>query len=711
MQDSQAGLSTQSELHYRRPFRLASIWIRRAAFGLILLLLLFSVLAGTGENLHARMLQLGTALWDNYVVLRADLPRPTCDADFNPQERLQQLEQEFAGSHSDEDLFAETFDRESTRQSLENQRAVCQSSHAAYKLNQTRVDVFVRIFRTVEQGLASLSLFAISQQHLVLMLLLLLAAVMATVQQHHIAFRAIITQSDHYVSVTAQMLAAVCLLLSALAFYQGGQASGIEVQRPELIVILVTGSAVLLLINLWQLVFSKPALVGRGNPLQALLAIPIYCYMLLGASCHFMLVEGHAAGVAIYFTQLFQMSGLYLSIALYIWVGMLLKQTQLGAKLFAVFVPWRLPPELLAFVMIALMAVPTAYTGASGIIIIAMGATVYQELRRIGTRRQLALAVTAMTGSSGVVLRPCLLIVGIAMLNKEVVTDELFYWGLRVFLLSQVIFLGYALLVKTGPLFAAQGGRAWQDCFRRLPPLLPYVVLTALIAVFYAGVLDAHLDEFSAPIILPVLVLAYLWYERRTRHGRQHQVGVFTADASPGAAETMEHSNSLRRALGQSVSGAGVQIGALLMLMGCSFTVGGILEHGAGSSGLPEAFSSPLVAMLWLTLFLIVIGMLMDPFGALILVSGTLAPVAYSNGIDPVHFWMTCLVAFELGYLTPPVALNHLLTRQVVGAEEVALAAKEGSNFYYRHERILLPLLVMTTTLAVVAFGPLLLAL
>jgi TRAP-type C4-dicarboxylate transport system permease large subunit len=308
-------------------------------------------------------------------------------------------------------------------------------------------------------------------------------------------------------------------------------------------------------------------------------------------------------------------------------------------------------------------------------------------------------------------LRPCLLIVGIAMLNKEVVTDELFYWGLRVFLLSQVIFLGYALLVKTGPLFAAQGGRAWQDCFRRLPPLLPYVVLTALIAVFYAGVLDAHLDEFSAPIILPVLVLAYLWYERRTRHGRQHQVGVFTADASPGAAETMEHSNSLRRALGQSVSGAGVQIGALLMLMGCSFTVGGILEHGAGSSGLPEAFSSPLVAMLWLTLFLIVIGMLMDPFGALILVSGTLAPVAYSNGIDPVHFWMTCLVAFELGYLTPPVALNHLLTRQVVGAEEVALAAKEGSNFYYRHERILLPLLVMTTTLAVVAFGPLLLAL
>ena len=98
----------------------------------------------------------------------------------------------------------------------------------------------------------------------------------------------------------------------------------------------------------------------------------------------------------------------------------------------------------------------------------------------------------------------------------------------------------------------------------------------------------------------------------------------------------------------------------------------------------------------------------MDPFGALVLVSFFIAPVAYSHGIEPIHFWMTCLVAFELGYLSPPVSLNHLLTRQVVGDEEVSLALEEGDTFYYRHERILLPLLVMSTTLVIVAFGPLL---
>ncbi len=67
---------------------------------------------------------------------------------------------------------------------------------------------------------------------------------------------------------------------------------------------------------------------------------------------------------------------------------------------------------------------------------------------------------------------------------------------------------------------------------------------------------------------------------------------------------------------------------------------------------------------------------------------------------------MTCLIAFNLGYLTHPVGLSHLLTRQVVGVVVLALAVSEGTNFYHRHERLLLPLLVTTTILLVVFFDP-----
>ena len=99
-------------------------------------------------------------------------------------------------------------------------------------------------------------------------------------------------------------------------------------------------------------------------------------------------------------------------------------------------------------------------------------------------------------------------------------------------------------------------------------------------------------------------------------------------------------------------------------------------------------------------------------FGAVVLVSGTLAPIAYDNGIDPLHFWMMVLVAFELGYLLPPVALNQLLARQVLGVEEMDTADNEVKSepFFRRYERYILPVIVMTIGMLVVAYGPLIVA-
>ena len=66
---------------------------------------------------------------------------------------------------------------------------------------------------------------------------------------------------------------------------------------------------------------------------------------------------------------------------------------------------------------------------------------------------------------------------------------------------------------------------------------------------------------------------------------------------------------------------------------------------------------------------------------------------------------MMVLVAFELGYLTPPVAINHLLARQVIG-EDSWVEKDETTGFLRRYEHIILPMAVMTTALILVAFVP-----
>ena len=122
----------------------------------------------------------------------------------------------------------------------------------------------------------------------------------------------------------------------------------------------------------------------------------------------------------------------------------------------------------------------------------------------------------------------------------------------------------------------------------------------------------------------------------------------------------------------------------------------------------PAIFSSPEMCMGFLMIVLVILGMFMEPLGAIFLVSGTLAPIAYNNGIDPIHFWVMVLMSFEVGYLMPPVALNQLLARHVVGDAVIAKADKEVAHlsFYRRYERWILPNIVMVAALVIVGWGP-----
>ena len=659
----------------------------------VLLLLLTTVLAGTSENINAQLLKLGLSIWDNYFILRGEAPSPTCDPNVNVDDRLKELSAQFKAENSGFSLIEDEFDAESAKISLVKQLKVCQKKHLDAEIYQEEYSFSVASFAMLESAFAKISLFSINHQKTILILLLMLCANYATWKAEHIAFRSIHSKLDHIFSYSTQLIASLALCVSSLSFFVGSLDSGTKLSSPQLLIILALGGAVMALIAFFRLLRIPTVLNKQVHIFHALLTVPIHTWMLLAASYHFLINEQHLPGIAVYFTQIFHLTNLHLAIALYIWVGMLLKETALPPKLFAVFTPWKLPPELLAVVAILLMAVPTAYTGASGIIIIAMGAVAYQELRRIGTRRQLALAVTAMTGSSGVVLRPCLLVVGIAILNKEVLSDELFYWGSRVFMLTLVVFTFFVLLTKQSSINLPKFSEAFKPSLHKVKDLLPYAAILAFFMVLFAFLLDAYLDEFSAPILLPIILIAIVFYEHRRRLS---------------CSSNLESTPKLQTTFDKSIRHSAVQIGALLMLMACSFTVGGIIERTGGSFSFPEGFDSVILAMCAIVVFLVFIGMIMDPFGALILVSVVIAPVAYEQGIEPIHFWMTCLVAFELGYLTPPVSLNHLLTKQVVGSREVELALEEGHNFYYRHERILLPLLVMSTTLVIVAFGPLL---
>lgn len=662
----------------------------------VFILLLAVVIAGNAGQFHTRLLHLGEYFWQDYFLLRADIPTPACNPNADIESQLTKLEAQAANQDELEALFeSEPFDQDAARESLQENRKICSGKHKLAKQNQRRITTPVIIFRTLETSTAFFSVYAFKMQRMILLLMLFICAITCTVKQQHIAFKPVITTYDHLVSTLAQCFANGCLLLSAWFYSKSIYQSATIIEHAEVYLLLIVGFSSLVIINLYQLFNPKKQFKQEGSFYHALLSIPLYVFMAGFAANYFFLMEEHWAGLAIFFSLLIDQAGLFLNIGLYIWVGMLLKRTQLGELVFNVFIPWRLSPELLAVVAIIVMALPTAYTGASGIIIIAMGSIVYEQLINAGARRQMALAATAMTGSAGVVLRPCLLVVLIAALNKEVVTDQLFDWGLKTFMTTIVVFLFFVLLTKCEKIRVASVKEAFKPFIQALLPLLPYISIVFLIVFAYDYCLKVSMDEFSAPIILPIIILCLIVYESCIHSAIQK---------NKAERKSLIFEHSIRMASSE----ASVHIGALLMLMALSFVMGGVIERSGLLNDIPNTFSSVWLTLSFLVVVLVGIGMIMDPFGAVVLVTGTLAQIAYTNGINPVHFWMIALVSFELGYLTPPVALNHLLTRQMIGYEEAAKAALEGGNFWYRHEKILLPMVTMGSTLLLVSIIPVL---
>ncbi len=747
------------------------------------ILILFTVIfLGTGEYIHSQLLKLGESQWDQYFVLRTDIANPDCNANPDVNAEVDRIVREAELGAADElDMFAADVDPVSIRQSVEGSRDMCREKWAIARSNQERVTPGVRVYREIETGVAKLVTFVGQYKQLLLCWLVMICAVTTTLTRHHIGLRNAVTARDYYTAASMQLIAHAVLMFSEISYRNAELQSiteGIQVQFFYLHGWWIAGFGMLGLVSIYQLLNPPKNLAPGGNFGHAFLSVPLYAYMAIFASLQFWVIPAisklsgaevtttpYYQGIGVYLSQMMELSGLFLSLALYIWIGMLLKQTRLIELFFDTIRPWKLSPELMCFVVLVLAAWPTAYTGASGIFVIVAGAVIYSELMRNKARRTLALAATAMSGSMGVVLAPCLLVVIIAALSKDVTTGEIYHYGFMIYLLTAVLFLIVSQLSRTEPTRVAPLAVALPQSIKAMGPLVPYVVIIAATLGVYSMVFDQKLNEFSAPFILPVIFIAVLLYDKSGawianlssgivlvgvalkgyllitsttdlsgfgtffelfvallklaiaawlaviafRHAKEWEQARRAARRA-SREEAADRRQPIELALREATNETTGHIGALLMLMALSVSIGGTIER----SHVMDLF--PIMDSVWgtmtvLVICMIVIGMIMDPYGAVILVNATIAQVAFQAGIDPLHFWLFALLSFELGYLTPPVALNHLLTRHLIGDEDVQLAKAEaraaGRGFWYQHERYLMPVTIMFIALMIIAYGPL----
>lgn len=291
-------------------------------------------------------------------------------------------------------------------------------------------------------------------------------------------------------------------------------------------------------------------------------------------------------------------------------------------------------PGGLAVVALVACAVFTAFTGASGVTIVAMGGLLFPALLREGYNRKFTLGLITASGSIGLLFPPSLPII-IYGYVASVQIDKLFLAGILPGFLLLGLLAGYAWYVgrKEGiqtPRHSLAAVRvALREAAWEIP--LPLIVLGGI----YGGLITVQ--EAAALTALYALIVEVFIYK----------------DIPLG---------KLPEIFAESVS----LVGGILVIIMCSFGFVNYLIDAEVPmrilAWMQNYISSKYTFLLILNLFLLVVGCLMDIFSALIVVVPLIAPVAVGFGVDPVHLGIVFLTNLEIGYLTPPVGLNLFIS-------------------------------------------------
>lgn len=290
-------------------------------------------------------------------------------------------------------------------------------------------------------------------------------------------------------------------------------------------------------------------------------------------------------------------------------------------------------PGGLAVVALAACALFTAFTGASGVTIVALGALLYPALRDAGYEERFNLGLITTSGSLGLLFAPSLPLILYGIV-AEVRVDRMFIAGI----------LPGVLMLALLSLWSVRAGRSVQRAASQP-------------TAFSWSEVFVSLKESMWEIPLPVIVLGgvYSGYFAVSEAAAVTAVYVFVV-------EVLIYREIPLSRLPEVMRDSMVLVGGILIILGASLASTNYMIDAQVPTKLFDVVtahvSSKLTFLILLNLFLLVLGTMLDIFSALVLVVPLLLPIANEYGINPVHLGIVFLANMQIGYCTPPVGMN-----------------------------------------------------
>lgn len=326
-------------------------------------------------------------------------------------------------------------------------------------------------------------------------------------------------------------------------------------------------------------------------------------------------------------------SPLFTTLPLFTFAGFLLAESKTPLRLIAAtraLLGWM--PGGVAIVTVTACAFFTAFTGATGVTIIALGGLLFPFLRDNRYPERFNLGLLTTCGSLGLLFPPSLPIILYGLI-AGVDIDRLFRGGILPGCFLMLVLVSYSIWQGRGrtvhiPFDLREVGRTFRAAAWEIP--IPFIILIGIYGGFFTA------SEAAAVTAFYVLVV-----------------------------ETLVYRDIRLRDLPSLIRRSMMLIGAVLVILAAALGFTNYLIDQEVPAHILEYMkhhiTSPYLFLLILNLFLLIVGCLMDIFSAILVVVPLILPIARKFGVDDVHLGIVFLANLEIGYITPPVGMNLFL--------------------------------------------------
>lgn len=332
------------------------------------------------------------------------------------------------------------------------------------------------------------------------------------------------------------------------------------------------------------------------------------------------------------FSEKFADSPLLVTIPLFTFAGYVLAESGTPKRLVELSRAWLgwLPGGLVLVCIIA-SAFFTTFTGGSGVTIVAIGGLMYPVLLAEKYEERFSLGIVTSGGSLGLLFPPSVPIVLYGVVAGLSI-EGLFAAGFLPGLLTLGVLGAYGM---------------WKGRSLGIEST-PFVFKEAIRTLWVAK------WEAALPVVLVLgMGLGFL---------RLHEAAAFTAAYVLFIEVLVYRDVKFRQDLPRIIGDSMTLVGAILIILASAIGFTAYMIQAEVPMMIFEAIQGFVESkwgfLLALNFFLILAGMMMDIFSAIVVITPLIIPIAENYGVDLFHLGIVFLLNLEIGYMTPPVGMN-----------------------------------------------------